>query len=91
MKRLLILRLSALGDVIHTIPAVVALRAAMPTRYLVDRRRSVRGAVGVVARVRAVPVRLKRWSRKPFSSAATCAVRCARSEAATSASISRGS
>jgi lipopolysaccharide heptosyltransferase I len=66
MQRLLVLRLSALGDVIHTIPAVVALRAAMPDA---DISWIVEGPyaelVGVVSGVRAVPVRLKRWSRRP--------------------------
>jgi lipopolysaccharide heptosyltransferase I len=58
---LLVVRLSALGDVIHTIPAVVALRerhddiawaVEAPYRELVE----------TVTGVRAIPVSLKRWS-----------------------------
>jgi heptosyltransferase I len=67
MNRILVLRLSALGDVIHTIPAVAALRAALPES---DISWVVEGPyaelVGIVAGVRAVPVRLKRWSRRPM-------------------------
>ena len=68
MKRILILRLSALGDVIHTIPAVVALKKAMPEAdfsWVVESPYAE--LVGIVAGVRAVPVRLKRWSRKPLA------------------------
>jgi lipopolysaccharide heptosyltransferase I len=59
--RCLVVRLSALGDVIHTIPAVVALReryadiawaVEAPYRELVE----------IVAGVRAIPVSLKQWS-----------------------------
>lgn len=61
MTKLLVVRLSALGDVIHTIPAVVALRdhydeiawaVEQPYRELVE----------TVANVRAIPVSLKKWS-----------------------------
>ena len=61
MTKLLVVRLSALGDVIHTIPAVVALRErydeiawAVETPY--------RELVETVAKVRAIPVSLKQWS-----------------------------
>lgn len=61
MTRLLVIRLSALGDVIHAIPAVVALREryddvawAVETPY--------RELVDTVAGVRAIPVSLKKWS-----------------------------
>lgn len=61
MTRLLVVRLSALGDVIHAIPAVVALRErydeigwAVETPY--------RELVEIVAGVRAIPVSLKKWS-----------------------------
>jgi lipopolysaccharide heptosyltransferase I len=61
VTKLLIVRLSALGDVIHTIPAVVALRErydeiawAVETPY--------RELVETVAKVRAIPVSLKKWS-----------------------------
>ena len=68
MKRALILRLSALGDVIHTIPAVVALKKALPdTDFSWVVEAPYAELVGLVAGVRAVPVRLKRWSRKPIA------------------------
>jgi heptosyltransferase-1 len=61
VQRCLIVRLSALGDVIHTIPAVVALREryahiawAVETPYA--------ELVEIVAGVRAIPVSLKKWS-----------------------------
>jgi lipopolysaccharide heptosyltransferase I len=61
VTKLLVVRLSALGDVIHTIPAVVALREryddiawAVETPY--------RELVEIVAGVRAIPVSLKQWS-----------------------------
>jgi heptosyltransferase-1 len=61
MQSLLVVRLSALGDVIHTIPAAVALREryddiawAVETPY--------RELVETVAKVRAIPVSLKKWS-----------------------------
>lgn len=40
-SRILIVRLGALGDLVHTLPVVPALRAAMPTveiHWLVDAR-----------------------------------------------------
>ncbi|HEX3107995.1 MAG TPA: glycosyltransferase family 9 protein [Thermoanaerobaculia bacterium] len=61
MTKLLVVRLSALGDVIHAVPAVVALRErydeiawAVETPY--------RELVEIVAGVRAIPVSLKKWS-----------------------------
>ncbi|HEY2324483.1 MAG TPA: glycosyltransferase family 9 protein [Thermoanaerobaculia bacterium] len=61
MTKLLVVRLSALGDVIHTIPAVVGLKQkyddiawAVETPY--------RELVETVANVRAIPVSLKKWS-----------------------------
>jgi lipopolysaccharide heptosyltransferase I len=62
-QRLLVIRLSAFGDVIHTIPAVVALRDALPET---DISWAVEPAyaelVETVARVKAIRVSLKRWS-----------------------------
>lgn len=60
MTRLLVVRLSALGDVIHTIPAVVSLKdvtwvVEAPYRELVE----------IVAGVSTIPVRMKQWTRKP--------------------------
>ena len=60
MSRLLVVRLSALGDVIHTIPAVVALRERFDVAWVVET--PYRELVEVVAGVRAIPVALKRWS-----------------------------
>lgn len=63
-ERLLVIRLSALGDVIHTIPAVVALRNALPsTQFAWVVERPYAELVERVAGVRAIPVSLKRWSR----------------------------
>jgi len=61
VTKLLVVRLSALGDVIHAIPAVAGLRehyddvawaVEPPYRELVE----------IVAQVRAIPVSLKQWS-----------------------------
>ncbi|HEY8849388.1 MAG TPA: glycosyltransferase family 9 protein [Thermoanaerobaculia bacterium] len=57
---LLVIRLSALGDVIHTIPAVVALRDRYDIDWVVEE--PYRELVAIVARVRDLPVSLKRWS-----------------------------
>ncbi|HVR41284.1 MAG TPA: lipopolysaccharide heptosyltransferase I [Thermoanaerobaculia bacterium] len=68
MNRLLVLRLSALGDVIHTIPAVVALRDALPeTKIVWAVEAPYRELVEVVTNIETIPVRLKRWSRAPIS------------------------
>lgn len=69
MKGLLVVRLSALGDVIHAIPAVSLLRDAMPglpIGWAVEA--PYRELVDIVARVRAIPASLKRWSRSPLAS-----------------------
>lgn len=69
MKRLLVLRLSALGDVIHTIPAVVRLRETLPgTKISWVVEAPYRELVEVVAGVEAIPVRLRKWSRAPVAS-----------------------
>ena len=60
MKRLLVVRLSALGDVIHAIPAVVALRDHFDVEWVVEA--PYRDLVEIIARVRALPVSLKRFS-----------------------------
>jgi lipopolysaccharide heptosyltransferase I len=57
---LLVVRLSAFGDVIHTIPAVVALREQWDIDWAVDA--PYRELVEIVARVRAIPLRLRKWS-----------------------------
>jgi heptosyltransferase-1 len=68
VQRCLIVRLSALGDVIHTIPAVVGLREryediawAVEASYV--------ELVEIVAGVRAIPVSLKKWSIAKISEA----------------------
>jgi heptosyltransferase-1 len=65
----LVLRLSALGDVIHTIPAVVALREALPEgRFGWVVESAYRELVELVTGVRAIPVSMKRWGRSLFAS-----------------------
>jgi len=67
--RVLAVRLSALGDVIHTLPAVVALRAAgLEIDWVVEA--PYRELVELVGGVTAIPVSLKRWSRTPRADAA---------------------
>lgn len=62
--RLLVLRLSALGDVIHTMPAVVSLSRAFPeTRISWVVEAPYRELVEIVAGVEAIPVRMKKWGR----------------------------
>ena len=63
MKRLLVLRLSALGDVIHTIPAVVPLRERYDVTWVVEA--PYRELVEIVAGVKTIPVRMKKWTREP--------------------------
>jgi lipopolysaccharide heptosyltransferase I len=69
-SRLLIIRLSAFGDVIHTIPAVVALRDALPqTEIAWAVEPAYAQLVETVARVAAIRVSLKQWSFKRIASA----------------------
>lgn len=63
MNRVLVLRLSALGDVIHTIPAVAALRDEARVQWVVEA--PYRELVEIVAGVEAIPVRMKQWVRSP--------------------------
>jgi len=63
--RTLVIRLSALGDVIHTIPAVVALRErGENVSWVVES--PYRELVELVAGVPAIPVSLKKWGRAPL-------------------------
>lgn len=65
---LLVVRLSALGDVIHAMPAVSMLREAMPGLPLAWAVESpYREIVEIVARVPAIPASLKKWSRSPIA------------------------
>jgi heptosyltransferase I len=65
MKRLLVLRLSALGDVIHTIPAVLSLKPAADITWVVEA--PYREMVEIVTGVKTIPVRMKKWTREPRS------------------------
>ena len=64
---LLVVRLSALGDVIHTIPAVMSLRSAFEIRWVVEAPYAE--MVAIAAGVQPVPVRLKKWSLPAISHA----------------------
>jgi lipopolysaccharide heptosyltransferase I len=69
MTRILVFRLSALGDVIHTIPAVVAIRDGIPDSdiaWVVER--PYRDLVKIVANVETIPVSMKKWGRAFVSS-----------------------
>ncbi|HEV7768563.1 MAG TPA: lipopolysaccharide heptosyltransferase I, partial [Thermoanaerobaculia bacterium] len=60
--RLLVLRLSALGDVIHTIPAVLSLKDSADITWVVEV--PYRELVEIVAGVKTIPVRMKKWPRE---------------------------
>src|SRR5437868_2147370 len=60
---LLVIRLSALGDVIHTIPAVVALREKYDVSWVVES--PYRELIEIVAKVKAIPVTLRKWRTLP--------------------------
>ena len=64
---LLVVRLSALGDVIHTIPAVVALKDRFAIDWAVERPYA--DLVSTVAKVNPLPVSLKRWSATNINAA----------------------
>jgi heptosyltransferase I len=63
VHRLLAIRLSALGDVVHTIPAVVALREHYDVTWIVEA--PYRELVEIVAGVKAIPVTLRKWRTLP--------------------------
>jgi heptosyltransferase-1 len=63
MTRLLVLRLSALGDVIHTLPAVVSLKERADITWVVEAPYAE--LVEIVAGVKTIPVRMKKWTRDP--------------------------
>ena len=65
MTRVLVLRLSALGDVIHTIPAVTGLRDAH-VQWVVEAPYAE--LVELVAGVEAIPVRYRKWGRSLLAS-----------------------
>jgi lipopolysaccharide heptosyltransferase I len=69
LTSILVFRLSALGDVIHTIPAVVALKSALPEAnvgWVVER--PYRDLVRTVTGVETIPVSMKKWGRAFVSS-----------------------
>jgi heptosyltransferase-1 len=65
VTRALVLRLSALGDVIHTIPAVMTLRSVADVTWTVEA--PYRELVELVAGVPTIPVRIRKWSRAPIA------------------------
>src|SRR6476661_2899155 len=70
LSRLLVVRLSAFGDVIHTIPAVVALRDALPQTVVAWAvEPAYAELVEIVARVKAIRVPLKKWSLSRIAAA----------------------
>jgi lipopolysaccharide heptosyltransferase I len=68
VTRILVVRLSALGDVIHTIPAVVAMRDALGVDIEWAVERPYADLVEVVAGVRAVRASIRKWGHALFSS-----------------------
>ena len=65
--RLLVIRLSALGDVIHTIPAVLSLRASFDVSWVVEAPYAE--LVEIVAGIKPIPVRLKNFSLEAIGNA----------------------
>jgi len=66
--RVLVVKLSSLGDVVHAMPAVQDLRASLPgvqVDWVVER-----GFAPLVSRCegmgRIIPCELRRWRKKPF-------------------------
>ena len=89
--RVLIVRLGAMGDILHSLPAVTALRAAHPEWFLgwavEPQWRALLAAEGATARGASMPIvdRLhivpaKQWGRAPVSSATFRDVRRVRRE-----------
>ena len=65
---LLVLRLSALGDVIHTLPAVQLLRESFPGEEIAWAvEEPYRELVEIAAGARAIPLRMKKWGRSPLA------------------------
>jgi heptosyltransferase-1 len=65
MKNVLVLRLSALGDVIHTIPAVCTLRDHARITWAVEA--PYRELVEIVTGVATIPLRVRKWTKSPFT------------------------
>ena len=67
MTRLLVLRLSALGDVIHTVPAVMGLASSVPeVSWVVES--SYSELVQLVTGLPTIPVKIKKWAKSPLAS-----------------------
>ncbi len=71
MKRILIVKLSSLGDVVHALPAVQDILAAMPVAqidWVIEK-----SFAPLLARVsglhRVIPCEIRRWRKSPFSAA----------------------
>ncbi len=73
MSRILIVRVGAMGDVLHALPAVAALRAARPDwpiDWVVDERWQPLLTANTPAEVRtSIPVPIKSWKQHPISRA----------------------
>jgi heptosyltransferase-1 len=67
VTRLLSIRLSALGDIIHTVPAVMSLRDAFDVSWVVEA--AYAELVQIVTGVNVIPVRLKRGSLRDIDAA----------------------
>ncbi|HEY0370379.1 MAG TPA: glycosyltransferase family 9 protein [Thermoanaerobaculia bacterium] len=65
MTRLLVVRLSALGDVVHTIPAVVSLKERADITWVVEAPYAE--LIEIVAGVQTIPVRMKKQPRTAFA------------------------
>lgn len=71
MSRILIVRVGAMGDVLHALPAVAALRRARPDwpiDWVIDERWQPLLTADTPAEVRtSIPVPIKAWKQHPFS------------------------
>ena len=81
MKSILIVRLGALGDIVHALPAAAALRVPEARiDWLVDARyRAVLDLVPVLDRRVSVDSRAWSGAKAPFTVILSCAVRATRS------------
>ncbi len=83
--RLLLLRIGAMGDVLHALPAVAALRAAMPSAHLawaIDPRWQplLRDSLGHSPHINTIhPVETRLWKQHPLSLATVASIRALRS------------
>ena len=84
--RILIVRVGAMGDVLHALPAVAQLRAQLPAAFigwaieprwapLLQTANALAGTAGMPLVDRVHPVPTRDWSRQPFSSATLGSIR----------------